>query len=116
MSVQPNLSRRQARWLEKMSRFGNFEVLYKSGNTNPANGLSRIYEGSEPATLAFMNALTDWHITPCMAAMSELAPDAEVITRIAANSASDPWIQKHKSKLQDTPDGCYTFHGLMVVP
>ena len=45
MSVQPNLSRRQARWLEKMSRF-DFEVQYKLGHTNPADGLSRIHEGT----------------------------------------------------------------------
>ncbi|MFN7881842.1 MAG: integrase zinc binding domain-containing protein, partial [bacterium] len=78
-----------------------------------------IYEGSEPATLAFMNALTDWHITPCMAVITATdmpTPDSALILRIAASSASDPWIQKHKEKLQETPEGCYTFHDLIVIP
>ena len=116
MTVQPNLSRRQARWVEKMSRFGNFEVLYKSGNTNPADGLSRIYEGTEPATLAFMCALTCWHAIPCVAVISALTPDPDLIFKIVAASASDPWIQKKASQLMDEEGGYFTLHGLIVVP
>lgn len=43
-SVQPNLTRRQARWQEKLSRFHPFKVVHRPGATNPADPLSRLYE------------------------------------------------------------------------
>ena len=115
MSVQPNLSRRQARWLEKMSRF-DFEVQYKSGHTNPADGLSRIHEGTEPATLAVMNALTDWEPVQCAVVIAEIDPNPELMTRIAEASVDDPGIMKHEGKLHQESEGHFTFHGLIVVP
>jgi RNase H-like domain found in reverse transcriptase/Reverse transcriptase (RNA-dependent DNA polymerase)/Integrase zinc binding domain/Chromo (CHRromatin Organisation MOdifier) domain/Retroviral aspartyl protease len=37
------LSRRQARWMEDLTRF-NFNIIYKKGKTNIADPLSRVYE------------------------------------------------------------------------
>jgi hypothetical protein len=39
--TQPNLSRRQARWLEFLQRFGAFEGKYRKGSKNVADALSR---------------------------------------------------------------------------
>jgi hypothetical protein len=39
--TQPNLSRRQARWLEFLQRFGAFEWKYRKGSKNVADALSR---------------------------------------------------------------------------
>jgi hypothetical protein len=39
--TQPNLSRRQARWLEFLQGFGNFEWKYRKGASNVADALSR---------------------------------------------------------------------------
>jgi hypothetical protein len=39
--TQPNLSRRQARWLEFLQRFGAFEWKYRKGTKNVADALSR---------------------------------------------------------------------------
>lgn len=44
------LSRRQARWMQELTRF-NFKVVYKKGKTNIADPLSRIYEGTSLLSL-----------------------------------------------------------------
>ena len=100
--------------MERMSRF-DFEVFYKSGHTNPADGLSRMYESSEP-TLAFMSAVTDWEVVKCAVVIADLAPDPDLMFKIVAESASDPWIQKKASQLMDEEEGYFTLHGLIVVP
>ena len=48
---QPNLTGRQARWMEKLSEF-DFEVIYIQGSTNVlADALLRIYSGDIPGTV-----------------------------------------------------------------
>lgn len=47
------LNRRQARWMQELSRF-HFNVIYKQGKTNIADPLSRIYEA--PVLLATIRA------------------------------------------------------------
>ena len=41
LQTQPNLSRRQARWSEKLQSF-DFDWQYRPGNQNPADSLSRL--------------------------------------------------------------------------
>jgi hypothetical protein len=47
------LNRRQARWMQELTRF-QFNVVYKQGKTNIADPLSRIYE--TPALLSTVRA------------------------------------------------------------
>ncbi len=115
MSVQPNLSRRQSRWVEKMSRF-DFEVVCKAGHTNPADGLSRMHEGSEPATVAFMCSLTAWKCTATCAMTFGLQHDSTLLDEIKAAGATDPYILKHGHKFDDVNDGFFHFNGFLVVP
>ena len=63
-----------------------------------------------------MCALTCWHAIPCVALISALTPDPDLIFKIVAASASDPWIQKKASQLMDEEGGYFTLHGLIVVP
>ncbi len=78
-----------------MSRF-DFEVQYKSRHTNPADGLSRIHEGTSPTTLNVMNAFTDWEAVQCAVVVAEIDPNPELMISIAEASVNDPWIMKHE--------------------
>ena len=82
-SVQPTLSRRQARWSEFMSRF-HFEVKYRPGVSNPADPLSRLY-GSATSSAAMVFALT----------ISEFKSD--LLDRIKSESLLDPHFQNETS-------------------
>lgn len=53
ISVQPTLSRRQARWAEFLYRF-HFVVKYRHGSTNPADSLSRLFGTPEAAALCVL--------------------------------------------------------------
>jgi hypothetical protein len=61
--TQPNLSRKQARWVEFLQRF-DFKWEYRPGRINVADPLSRMYEGASPeetahlAKPAVLNAIT----------------------------------------------------------
>jgi len=55
LQTQPNLSRRQARWLEFLQRF-NMKWIYRAGRTNVADPLSR-YPVSEAAYLTLLLGL-----------------------------------------------------------
>ncbi len=88
----------------------------KSGHTNPADGLSRIHEGTGPATLAVMNALTEWEAVQCAVVVAEIDPNPELMIRIAEASVDDPWIMKHEGKLHQESEGHFTFHGPIEAP
>jgi hypothetical protein len=55
LPTQPNLSRKQARWVEYLQRF-DFNWEYRSGKTNVADPLSRVFEKSP--TPVQLNAIT----------------------------------------------------------
>ena len=42
--TQPNLSRRQTRWMEYLEAHFNYNIAYQPGRTNPADALSRLTE------------------------------------------------------------------------
>ena len=46
---QPRMNGRQARWCLYLTLF-NFIIKHRAGKTNPADGLSRIYEGPNDQT------------------------------------------------------------------
>jgi len=102
-SVQPNLSRRQARWSEFLSRF-HFHVKYRPGATNPADSLSRLY--STPAAASLMTlAIT----------VSEFSSD--LLDRIKAESLLDPHFKDAKATRKYVQHGSYwTHHDRIVVP
>ena len=100
-SKQPNLSRRQARWSEFLSRF-HFDVKYRPGATNPADSLSRL--GMEN-TLAIL-ALT----------VSEF--DSDLLTRLKEATRLDPHFSDEKEcrKYEYHDAGYWTYQGRIVVP
>lgn len=100
LKSQPNLSRRQARWVEFLSRF-EFMVKHRPGAGNPADPLSR---------LAFPAATVVLAVT-----MSELSSD--LLARIKAGYSSDPNFQKpaYTRKFKFTHD-VWMHQGRIVVP
>ena len=108
-SVQPNLSRRQARWSEFLSRFNPFQVRYRPGVTNPADSLSRLhaalaYTCFSPAQNAVL-ALT----------LAEYKPD--LLTRLQAATSDDPDFKNPAVVNQyDSEEGYFTYQGRIVVP
>jgi hypothetical protein len=86
-SVQPTLSRRQARWSEFLSRF-HYEVRYSPGASNPADSLSRLY-GSTPVVSAMVFALT----------VSEF--NSDLLDRIKAETLLDPHFMNETIGLLD---------------
>jgi len=107
-SVQPNLSRRQARWSEFLSRF-HFEVKYRPGASNPADSLSRLYETNAPdpgpALTAMLLALT----------ANEYKPD--LMAKIREATAADPrFADPEITKDYTKEDGFWTSYGRIVIP
>jgi hypothetical protein len=108
-SVQPTLSRRQARWSEFLGRF-HYKVKYRPGASNPADPLSRLPDPLDksrtlPVTLALLAAT-----------VSEL--NSDILPRIKAATAADPDLgtsNKHTRKYTQA-DGYWTFKGRIVVP
>ena len=99
-SVQPTLSRRQARWSEFLSRF-HFVVKYRPGATNPADSLSRL--GMEHPLVLL--AVT----------VSEFSSD--ILTRIKAATLLDPHFSDEKECRKYTKHaGYWTYQGRIVVP
>jgi len=59
LQTQPNLSRRQARWMEFLSRF-SFVIKYAKGSTNVADPVSRnplLYDPATPNTVICVGTL-----------------------------------------------------------
>jgi hypothetical protein len=97
-SVQPTLSRRQARWSEFLSRF-HFTVKYSPGASNPADPLSRLY------TPEAILALT----------ISEF--NSDLLDRLKQASSLDPHFQDAKiTRKYNQESGYWTYQGRIVVP
>ena len=102
-SVQPTLSRRQARWAEFLSRF-HFQLKYRPGANNPADPLSRIH-GNEATCHMMMLAVT----------VSEYSSD--LLERIKAAVGTDPHFQDEKKTRKYSQEaGYWTYQGRVVVP
>ena len=100
-SVQPTLSRRQARWSEFLSRF-HFTVRYRPGASNPADSLSRLY-GPTASVIAL--AVT----------VSEFSSD--LLSRVKAATLTDPHFEDEKNiRKYEKVAGYFTYQGRIVVP
>ena len=110
-TVQPTLSRRQARWAEKLSRFGEYKVEYRPGKTNPADGLSRLYDFEKAVVSALKVAL---YATTVL----EFRKNPGLMQRIKEASKTDEYIQSFRKSVQlhETDEGYYLLHGFIVVP
>lgn len=97
--TQPNLSRRQARWMEFLSRF-DYTCEHIPGVSNPADALSRLYTPL-CATLAIVT-LTNFH--------------DDFITRLRAAYALDPAFSEAKTtrKFKFSNDLWYHNHQIVV--
>jgi len=102
-SVQPTLSRRQARWSEFLSRF-HYEVKYSPGASNPADSLSRLY-GNANAVASMVFALT----------ISEFKSD--LLDRIKVESNLDPHFKDESvTRPYVQQSGYWTYQDRIVVP
>ena len=102
-SVQPTLSRRQARWSEFLSRF-HYEVRYSPGASNPADSLSRLY-GNTPVVSAMVFALT----------VSEF--NSDLLDRIKAETLLDPhFMNETSTRPYVQQSGYWTYQDRIVVP
>ena len=133
LKTQPQLSRKQARWLEFLSRF-NYEWQYIPGKTNPADALSR----SHVAVLTrAQRAKQSEDTTVQPDASPDLAPEdrrpatgeggesqVEPVTAaqlhgwILQGYQEDQWFHKpaNTASLQRNPAGFWLKGGKIVVP
>lgn len=103
-SVQPTLSRRQARWSEFLSRF-HYEVKYSPGASNPADSLSRLYTHSPAVLSAMLFAIT----------VSEFKSD--LLDRIKVETHLDPHFQdQSNTRTYVQQSGYWTYQDRIVVP
>ena len=99
-SVQPTLSRRQARWSEFLSRF-HFVVKYRPGATNPADPLSRLFG----------------HTALSLLAVTVNEFNSDLLARIKEGSLLDPHFEDSKETRKYTQEsGYWTYQGRIVVP
>jgi transposase InsO family protein len=99
-STQPSLSRRQARWLEFLSRF-HYEVKYLPGEKNPADSLSRLHG----PMLSSMLAVT----------VAEFAPS--MLHELRGAYEADIWFAEAKHTRRFTlHEGVWMYRGRIVVP
>lgn len=103
---QPNLSGRQARWIEKISDF-DFEVIYVAGTENIlADALSRIYADDLPGTV---RARSEYVQEPDTDGVSEPRPTARIITApLLINLASLP--ENSSIPLNTAQNGMHVSH------
>jgi hypothetical protein len=96
-SVQPTLSRRQARWSEFLSRF-HFTVKYSPGASNPADPLSRLFPEA-------VLALT----------ISEY--NSDLLSKLKEASSRDPhYLDERATRKYHKETGYWTYQGRIVVP
>jgi hypothetical protein len=116
-SVQPNLTRRQARWQEKLSRFHPFKVVHRPGATNPADPLSRLYERPD----ALQEDLEE-NKRICLSlfavTLSEFQFDSDLLKKIKEASQTDEYLldPENQAKFTLEDEGYWTLHGLIIVP
>ena len=100
-SVQPTLSRRQARWSEFLSCF-HFEVKYRPGASNPADPLSRLY-GPTVAAMLFAVTVCEFN--------------SDLLARIKSESLLDPHFKDERvTRKYEQSAGYWTYQGRIVVP
>lgn len=104
LDTQPSLSRRQARWMEFLSRFKpNTRWEYRAGRTNLADPISRNPAlGRDPQVVA---------------AVTKTRPEATLLDRIRAAYATDAWLQEPENKkLLTREQGLYQVANTIYVP
>ena len=103
-SVQPTLSRRQARWSEFLSRF-HYVVKYRPGALNPDDSLSRLLAPEEAVASLMVLAVT----------VSEF--NSDLLSRLKAETLLDPHFTDEKCTRKYEHQGTYwTYQGRIDVP
>lgn len=76
LQTQPNLSRRQARWMEELSQY-DFTIEYKPGAKNPADALSRRpdFQVSSLSIIDMSPEVREWFVTAYKKDPAFLHPD-----------------------------------------
>ncbi|SGY32227.1 BQ5605_C002g01336 [Microbotryum silenes-dioicae] len=107
LKTQENLSKRQARWVERLADY-DFDITYIPGGENTvADAMSRYsFPQGEPDSVQ---------------AVSEMDVDTQLRGRLVEGYDSDPFCQQVKRNLDSSPgfscvDGVLYFEGRMVVP
>ncbi|SCV70790.1 BQ2448_3552 [Microbotryum intermedium] len=107
LKTQENLSKRQARWVERLADY-DFDITYIPGGENTvADAMSRY---------SFPQVESD-----SVQAVSEMDVDTQLRGRIVEGYGSDPFCQQVKRNLDSSPgfsqvDNVLYFEGRMVVP
>ncbi|SCV72358.1 BQ2448_3895 [Microbotryum intermedium] len=107
LKTQENLSKRQARWVERLADY-DFDITYIPGGENTvADAMSRY---------SFPQVESD-----SVQAVSEMDVDTQLRGRIVEGYESDPFCQQVKRNLNSSPgfsqvDNVLYFEGRMVVP
>ncbi|SCV69303.1 BQ2448_2323 [Microbotryum intermedium] len=107
LKTQENLSKRQARWVERLADY-DFDITYIPGGENTvADAMSRY---------SFPQVESD-----SVQAVSEMDVDTQLRGRIVEGYKSDPFCQQVKRNLDSSPgfsqvDNVLYFEGRMVVP
>ncbi|SCV72805.1 BQ2448_4342 [Microbotryum intermedium] len=107
LKTQENLSKRQARWVERLADY-DFDITYIPGGENTvADAMSRY---------SFPQVESD-----SVQAVSEMDVDTQLRGRIVEGYESDPFCQQVKRNLDSSPgfsqvDNVLYFEGRMVVP
>ncbi|SGY95245.1 BQ5605_C036g11481 [Microbotryum silenes-dioicae] len=107
LKTQENLSKRQARWVERLADY-DFDITYIPGGENTvADAMSRYsFPQGEPDSVQ---------------AVSEMDVHTQLRGRLVEGYDSDPFCQQVKRNLDSSPgfscvDGVLYFEGRMVVP
>ena len=108
LQTQPQLNRRQVRWLEFLSRFEpGLKWQYKPGKTLVADPLSR--------NPALCSCCIPKACVLCPSVILDSRPQHDLLTRIKNAYASDTWLQENKAQFRRHQD-LYLMANRIVVP
>ncbi len=119
---QKSLSRRQARWWEKIHAF-DFDIKYVKGIENPADALSRnpVHDLESPTQIVAYLDIDTYCLMQIQAQLTiaALVPDDDFLSKIRVATAQDSWFSSHaaqRMKLANNDGIYYTRGGQIVLP
>jgi hypothetical protein len=118
--TQKSLSRRQARWWERIHAF-DFELKYVKGAENPADALSRNPVYAHSAQVVGFLAPPTYVVTQVQSylGVAALIPNNDLLNRVKIATPMDSWFESHAAKRMQltNSEGVYrTRNGQVVVP
>lgn len=120
LQSQATLSRKQARWLDFLSRF-NYEWKYIPGRANVADPLSRVFVAAVRAQWLAVTTRSRQGPAPSVTAPTAAVPEppSSPLTKAVLDAyPQDEWftVPANTAKLQRTSKGYWLHKGKVVVP